>query len=222
MNADKMTTYYNNILKCEGDRGDRTAFADVKIYAVDPWHEVPNGGKMANLYVLAMDSDDVLVAGATYVTMNEMRLVQGTEFQTVDLPLDYETGFSIKPDADMVDGWSNIIHVTATGGNCCNYGDRVPAVWFYANTRRMHVRDGSADNGNNGCDPEVQLPAEEYSKIQLQLTSDKLRVLINGDVGCEGDRTDGRTVHENARIFASDPWHAATLAVVDDVYILPL
>jgi hypothetical protein len=86
----------------------------------------------------------------------------------------------------------------------------------------MHVRDGSADNGNNGCDPEAQLVADEYSKIQLQLTSDKLRVLINGDVGCEGDRTDGRTVHENARIFASDPWHAATLAVVDDVYILPL
>jgi hypothetical protein len=180
---------------------------------------VPNGGKMANLYVLAMDSNDVLIAGAEYVTMNEMRLVQGTEFQTVDLPLDYEVGFTLTPDADMVDGWSNIIHISATGGNCCNYGDRVPAVWFYANTRRMHVRDGSAGNGNNGCDPEEQLPAGERSTVQIQLQPGALAVLINGEAKCEGDRNDGRTIHENARVFASDPWHAATLATINNFYV---
>jgi hypothetical protein len=25
-----------------------------------------------------------------------------------------------------VEGWSNIIHVTATMGDCCEYGDRIP------------------------------------------------------------------------------------------------
>jgi hypothetical protein len=25
----------------------------------------------------------------------------------------------------------NIMHFSGTGGNCCNYGDRIPAVWFH-------------------------------------------------------------------------------------------
>jgi hypothetical protein len=83
----------------------------------------------------------------------------------------------------------------------------------------MHVRDGSAGNGNNGCDPEDQLPAGERSTVQIQLQPGALAVLINGEAKCEGDRNDGRTIHENARVFASDPWHAATLATINNFYV---
>ena len=48
---------------------------------------------------------------------------------------------------------ANWIQFTATGGKlhcCCNYGDHVSAVWFYANTRHLHIRDGQAFNSYGG------------------------------------------------------------------------
>ena len=48
---------------------------------------------------------------------------------------------------------ANWIQFTATGGKlhcCCNYGDHVPAVWFYANTRHLHIHDGQAFNSYDG------------------------------------------------------------------------
>ena len=44
----------------------------------------------------------------------------------VALPLDYEVSFELTPDAVKVEDWSSIVHFTATGENCCAYGDRVP------------------------------------------------------------------------------------------------
>ena len=32
------------------------------------------------------------------------------------------------PEGEVVTSWSYIVHFSATGNNCCNYGDRVPAV----------------------------------------------------------------------------------------------
>ena len=93
-----------------------------------------------------MDSGDTLVPGATYLSANPMRLVRGTELPPTDLPLDYTVGFTITPK-ELVGEWANIIHVSATGNNCCNYGDRIPGIWFYGGTRRMHIRDGSTSSG---------------------------------------------------------------------------
>merc|ERR1712072_737886 len=116
----------------------------------------------------------------------------------------------------------NIIHVTATGNNCCNYGDRVPAVWFYPGNLRLHIRDGSANNGNNGCDPEEQLVVDQTTTIRLEIRGFFMSVYYDDVLMCEAARADGRTVHENAQIFLADPWHAVANAEVDDVYILPL
>ena len=48
-----------------------------------------------------------------------------------NIPLDYRISFEITPQNRVQEGWSNIFHITATGQNCCNYGDRIPGVWFY-------------------------------------------------------------------------------------------
>ena len=37
----------------------------------------------------------------------------------------------VSPGPTVVTDWSSIVHFSATGGNCCLYGDRVPAVYFY-------------------------------------------------------------------------------------------
>ena len=84
---------------------------------------------------------------------------------TVALPTDYTVAFDITPNG-RAGGWRNIIHVTATGGNCCSYGDRIPGVWFYPGTRRLHIRDGSNSEGNAGCDQaEGELPAGVTTEV---------------------------------------------------------
>jgi hypothetical protein len=109
------------------------------------------------------------VRGALYFIHGSQPLAQNTELASVDLPLDYDIGFTITPAAEEVAGWSNLIHITATGGNCCEHGDRVPGVWFYGNTRRMHIRDGSGKDGNGGCDPEEELPADSPTAVRLEM-----------------------------------------------------
>eukprot|EP01046_Picozoa_sp_COSAG06_P028750 COSAG06_NODE_2613_length_6581_cov_8.338476_6_plen_132_part_00 len=93
-----------------------------------------------------------------------------------NIPLDYRISFEITPQNRVQEGWSNIFHITATGQNCCNYGDRIPGVWFYPGGaslqctqgncpgHRMHVVHGSADR----CSPS---PAQHDNSMTWEPTA---------------------------------------------------
>ena len=69
-------------------------------------------------------------AGETYFIRDSMRqLSQGMAHESVALTLDYAIQFDIVPGPQLVTAWSSIVHFTATGSNCCEYGDRVPGIW---------------------------------------------------------------------------------------------
>ena len=67
---------------------------------------------------------------------------QNMHASNVALPIDYAVAFDLTPTGTEVASWSNIVHFTATNHDCCNYGDRVPGVWFYPGSRRIHIIDG--------------------------------------------------------------------------------
>ena len=81
---------------------------------------------------------------------------RNTNLKPMDIPLNYEIGLDITPNNNIVRGkYASILHFTATGTNCCEYGSRIPGVWFYPGTRKLNVVDGHAkmatatpDNGN--------------------------------------------------------------------------
>ena len=81
--------------------------------------------------------------------------------------MDYRISFTLTPDAQKVRGWANILHVTATAENCCEYGDRIPAIWFHPNSHRLHIRDGHKTQGNAGCDPVFELTPLRAHAIQV-------------------------------------------------------
>ena len=58
-------------------------------------------------------------------------LAQSAQHAVIDLPTDYEVSFDITPSSDLVGSWGNIIHLTATGNNCCAYGDRIPGLFRF-------------------------------------------------------------------------------------------
>jgi hypothetical protein len=68
--------------------------------------------------------------------------------------------------------------VTATGDNCCSYGDRIPGVWFYPNTRKLHVIDGHGgaaganpvgNGGNDECSPDEELQVDQTYNIRIDM-----------------------------------------------------
>jgi hypothetical protein len=63
---------------------------------------------------------------------------------------EYELSLDIFPTGTKA-GWSNILHISSTGENCCGYGDRVPAVWFFNGTTRLHIVTGSNSSGAFSC-----------------------------------------------------------------------
>jgi hypothetical protein len=127
----------------------------------------------------AIGAGDILVDGAHYFFHDGRTLAKGTELASVDIPLDYDIGFTVTPAAEAVDGWGDIIHITATGDNCCEYGDRVPGVWFKPGTRALHIRDGSNEEGTGGCDPSEELPAGTPTTVRVEIRSASIVVLFN-------------------------------------------
>ena len=66
--------------------------------------------------------------------------------------------------------------ITATGENCCNYGDRIPGVWFYPGSHRLHIVHGHRDSGNDDCSPEEELPANRNTHVQIDILQKHVEV----------------------------------------------
>ena len=43
-------------------------------------------------------------------------------------------------------GWSSVFRATSTNKNCCDYGDRIPGMYFQSGSTRLYI--GNAVNGN--------------------------------------------------------------------------
>lgn len=168
--------------------------------------------------VVISDGDEH-VDGATYFITDARPLVQGTELQPIDIPLDHDIGFTITPNEATEEGWSSIIHISASGENCCNYGDRIPGIFFHPGTHRLHIRDGSTDDGNDGCDPPDELPAGVPTTVKLEIRATSIAIYFNDEVQVHCDRG-ARDTHTSARVWASDPWHAAANALLGNFYLV--
>jgi hypothetical protein len=111
------------------------------------------------------------------------QLVKGVQLEDVNIPLDYEIGLAITPGPNIVVEWSSIVHFTATDTNCCDYGSRIPGVWFWPNSRKILVVDGHGADGNShtgqwGCDDDV-LTYNEGTRYTLKMVMQAKTVQIS-------------------------------------------
>ena len=136
---------------------------------------------------------------------------------------DYIIKFDIKP-LSTKRGWSNIFHNSFTDKNCCDMGDRSPAIWFYSDTTKMHIRTSASGaetniSGNNGLNPTYHLPIGKISHVEIKLIDDHLHVVIKDENGVvkynnskqvgSGRASDDVYNNANHKFYFSDPWHAA-------------
>jgi hypothetical protein len=176
----------------------------------------PLGDKSMRVHIYGkFDTCDSSIQCASYFAKSRRALVRGTEYATVSLPVEFDVSVDIAPNANVVDDWTNVIHLT-TADNCCNHGSRVPAVWLHPNSRRLRVSDPSL--GLRGCDPSLDLPVGRFTTLRMAFRLQTVRVYVNGTLQCTMHRTNA-TGFDAVRVFASDPWHSSADSSIRNFWI---
>ena len=95
------------------------------------------------------------------------------------LPLyeSYEVTFSVIPRSRK-SGWRNLFHFGVSGRNV----PRIPAVWFYHNSTRLHIRTSANRNNNDGYDPNIHLPLNKVTNVTIKVTGHYVSIGMSGAV----------------------------------------
>jgi hypothetical protein len=81
-----------------------------------------------------------------------------------------------------LDKWRTIFQFSNTGNECCNFEDRVPAMFVHPdNTSRFHIRYSTDQNGNDGIDPTLTIPMGIPSLITLVFNKNNFTFYVNGN-----------------------------------------
>merc|ERR1712127_334927 len=217
------SVFFNGKKMSTEARADRKQFREAQVWAADPWHNVA-AAKMDNLLIQsarAMSPPPPPTPPAKKVTLinGATALRKGRQLARTDMPTDYTMTFDLYPKG-KIGGWANIIHFSATGGNCCNYGDRVPAIWFYSGSTRFHMIDGHAKVGNDECPITDQLPLNKWTSVKIEMLPDSVYVSFNGELKCT-ERRQGRKFFPKVYVWASDPWHNVANANIRKLTMTP-
>ena len=100
-------------------------------------------------------------------------------------------------------------------------GDRIPGIWFHPGTRRLHVRDGHGNDGNAGCDPEEELPANTVTTVRVEMRPGFVEVFYDEVLKCTEARGD-RQAFDSVVVYAPDPWHTAANAAINNFFMKQL
>ena len=113
-------------------------------------------------------------------------------------------------------GFTSILHITGTGADCCKPGDRVPAVYFWSNTNKLHICFPVDDRGNQCVNKGI--PKDKTAMVTIEQRSVqgtyKTIVSIDGAIIDTKTHTKEPMEYTSAKVYASDPWKPAALAEV--------
>ena len=113
-------------------------------------------------------------------------------------------------------------HLTLCDWGCLSTdGDRIPGIWFHPGTRRLHVRDGHGNDGNAGCDPEEELPANTATTVRVEMRPGFVEVFYDEVLKCTEARGD-RQAFDSVVVYAPDPWHTAANAAMNNFFMKEL
>jgi hypothetical protein len=105
--------------------------------------------------------------------------------------------------------WTNILHVTNTGNNCCSVGDRVPAIWLVPSGTNFHICSSTPVNGNDWFNT-TALPLNTPTQVDIQWSDTNLYVYFNGQlVNSKYYSAKPTEANPNAIVYMADPWHSS-------------
>jgi len=119
--------------------------------------------------------------------------------------------------ANVNSNWRNIFHVTSTNNNCCNIGDRVPAIWITAGGQSLHIAHSITNNGNATFNSNA-IPLNTNTKVDIVWKDQNVKIYFNGLLNSQYNypaplvQTNG-----SASIYSADPWHSVGGFMIQDL-----
>lgn len=202
-------------------------FGKASFYASDPWNPPIKGtiqkysltayaAPAASLQAIskpALIPPVVLVARPVVAVAAATPVAQSKPVDVV-VPQDYEIDFIVTP-RELVANWSNIVHYTSSGKDCCDGGDRIPAIWFWPLSTRMHIVFGSKTDGNWHVNLEKQLPLNAATRVTVRAQGRAVQIFFNGTSALSATAPSDRPFGK-ALFYASDPWYAPMMGTVQN------
>jgi len=139
---------------------------------------------------------------------------------TVDIPIgNYTIEMDITPRG-IQSNWSNIMHVNNGRGDCCDFGQRAPGIWFVPGGTGLHIRMGDTRDGNWGIDSTAPLPLNVAT--HLKIVANGKSVVVNcGDETFNLTQPTNRPVGSGFKVYMSDPWYpVANCGITNMTYIV--
>jgi len=100
-----------------------------------------------------------------------------------------------------------------------NNGERNPAVYFYPNQLRLHIRSGTDGDANSGVDPSQPLKLHHWTHVAITHEANSLRVFFDGKKVAEAKVA--APVKNAGNLWGSDPWHPNALCTLADWRYMP-
>ena len=103
--------------------------------------------------------------------------------------------------------------------NCCEYGSRIPGIWFWPGTRKVLVVDGHGDNGNShtgewGCNDDLlTLEPHTLYTLKIVVAPATVHIYINDVLACDEPRAT-RQEWSNVKVYVGDPWRGPAMGAV--------
>ena len=138
---------------------------------------------------------------------------QTTIIGKADMTGDYVLSFNITPTG-VVGNWANIVRFQqAPGGlgDCCNFGARSPAIWFFPGALNLHIRIGDRTDGNWGINTDP-IPLGQTSSVRIECIGRSVKVIVNGRLYQDTQPT--YRFYGNMIVYGSDPFYPAAQARV--------
>ena len=105
--------------------------------------------------------------------------------------------------------WVSILHLT-TGKNCCNYGDRIPALWGNGG-KNPYLHVCSAINGRGNYCKNFKISTKKWIKLKVsqRKTGDGnyLFEYAMDNVVAWSIKNKKAKEFRNVKVFGSDPWY---------------
>jgi len=104
-----------------------------------------------------------------------------------------------------LDKWRCIFHFNNTDKDCCNFGDRVPAMFVHPdNTTKFHIKYSTDTTGNDGIDPNILIPMATPTLITLVFNKNNFTFYVNGNSVTSIGYTDIYPRNKDTKIYIGD------------------
>jgi hypothetical protein len=99
--------------------------------------------------------------------------------------------FTINPTGKLQDPtlWASILHISGGDMDSHQFGDRIPAIWFWPNSTRLHVSIPTNKNENWTMNISKELPLNTDSTITVTAENSVIKISVTGGLNEEAVAT---------------------------------